>query len=187
MMARMSGTTYRICFVCTGNICRSPMAEAVLRGLLDEQGLGHAVEVDSAGTTSWHVGDPADRRAVTALREAGYDGSGHRAQAFERSWLDDRDLVVALDSGHLDELRALAAGGPHGTKVRLLRSFAVDGNAGDGNGGDGNGVDGDDGDLDVADPYYGSAADFERVLAQVEAGCRGIIRELVRDGVVEPV
>jgi len=170
----MSGATYRICFVCTGNICRSPMAEAVLRGLLDDEGLGHAVEVDSAGTTAWHVGDPADRRAVTALREAGYDGSGHRAQAFERSWLADRDLVVALDSGHLDELQALAAGGPHAPKVRLLRSFAED-------------ADVDGADLDVADPYYGSAADFERVLAQVEAGCRGIIRELVRDGVVEPV
>jgi protein-tyrosine phosphatase len=174
-MARMSGATYRICFVCTGNICRSPMAEAVLRGLLDEEGLGHAVEVDSAGTTSWHVGDPADRRAIAALREAGYDGSAHRAQAFEGSWLADRDLVVALDSGHLDELRALAAGGPHETKVRLLRSFDHDGDTGAG------------GDLDVADPYYGSAADFERVLAQVEAGCRGIIRELVRDGVVQPV
>ena len=169
----MTATTYRICFVCTGNICRSPMAEAVLRGLLEEEGLGHAVEVDSAGTTSWHVGDPADRRAVSALREAGYDGSAHRAQAFERSWLADRDLVVALDSGHLDELRALAAGGPHAPKVRLLRSFDEDTAA--------------DGDLDVADPYYGSAADFERVLAQVEAGCRGIIRELVRDGVVQPV
>jgi protein-tyrosine phosphatase len=176
MMARMSEATYRICFVCTGNICRSPMAEAVLRGLLDEEGLGHAVEVDSAGTTSWHVGDPADRRAVAALREAGYDGAAHRAQAFETSWLADRDLVVALDSGHLDELRALAAGGPHGTTVRLLGSFAE---------GDGGDLAGDD--LDVADPYYGSAADFERVLAQVEAGCRGIIRELVRDGVVQPV
>ena len=179
----MSGTTYRICFVCTGNICRSPMAEAVLRGLLDEEGLGHAVQVDSAGTTSWHVGDPADRRAVTVLREAGYDGSAHRAQAFERSWLAERDLVVALDSGHLDELRALAAGGPHETKVRLLRSF--DSQVVDADGLDGDLDDLDD--LDVADPYYGSAADFERVLAQVEAGCRGIIRELVRAGVVEPV
>ena len=170
----MRRATYRICFVCTGNICRSPMAEAVLRGLLDEEGLGHAVEVDSAGTTAWHAGAPADRRAVTALRDAGYDGSGHRAQAFETSWLADRDLVVALDSGHLDELRALAAGGPHETKVRLLRSFDAEAML-------------DDGGLDVADPYYGSAADFERVLAQVEAGCRGIIGELVRDGVVEPV
>jgi protein-tyrosine phosphatase len=170
-MARMSEATYRICFVCTGNICRSPMAEAVMRGLLEKQGLEHAVEVDSAGTTSWHVGDPADRRAVAALREAGYDGSGHRAQAFDRSWLADRDLVVALDSDHLDELRALAAGGPHRTRVALLRSFDVDA---------------DPDDLDVADPYYGSADDFTAVLAQVEAGCRGIIRELVRDGAVQP-
>ena len=171
----MSEATYRICFVCTGNICRSPMAEAVMRRLLEEEGLDHAVEVDSAGTTSWHVGDPADRRAVAALREAGYDGSGHRAQAFERSWLADRDLVVALDSGHLDELQALAAGGPHRTKVVLLRSFDEDADRADGND-----------DLDVADPYYGSAEEFDAVLAQVEAGCRGIIRELVRNGAVQP-
>lgn len=162
---------YRVMTVCTGNICRSPMAEAVMRRLLEEEGLEHAVAVESAGTTSWHVGDPADRRAVTALRDAGYDGSAHRAQAFERSWLADRDLVVALDSGHLDELRALAAGGPHATKVRLLRSFAEDA---------------DGGDLDVADPYYGGAADFVRVLEQVEDGCRGIIASLVHDGVVQP-
>ena len=161
---------YRICFVCTGNICRSPMAEAVMRGLLADEGLAHAVEVDSAGTTSWHVGDPADRRAVTALRDAGYDGSPHRARVFERSWLADRDLVVALDAGHLDELRALAGNGPHAPKVRLLRSFV-------------DGADADD--LDVADPYYGDASDFHRVLGQVEEGCRGIIATLVRDGVVE--
>jgi protein-tyrosine phosphatase len=162
---------YRICFVCTGNICRSPMAEAVMRGLLEEEGLAHAVEVDSAGTTSWHVGDPADRRAVVALRDAGYDGSAHRARAFERSWLADRDLVVALDAGHLDELRALAGKGPHAPKVVMLRSFS-DGVA--------------DEDLDVADPYYGGPADFERVLAEVEEGCRGIIATLVRDGAVQP-
>jgi len=158
---------YRICFVCTGNICRSPMAEAVMRGLLDEEGLAQAVEIDSAGTTSWHVGDPADRRAVVALRDAGYDGSAHRARAFERSWLADRDLVVALDAGHLDELRALAGNGPHAPKLVMLRSFT-------------DGVDGDD--LDVADPYYGGAADFGRVLEQVEEGCRGILATLVRDG-----
>ena len=167
---------YRICFVCTGNICRSPMAEAVMRGLLVEEGLDHAVEVDSAGTTAWHVGDPADRRALTALRDGGYDGSAHRARNFERSWLADRDLVVALDAGHLDELLALAGDGPHAPKVRLLRSFSEgldEGRA-------------DLGDLDVADPYYGSAADFERVLGEVEEGCRGIIATLVRDGAVQP-
>ena len=170
-----SARPYRICFVCTGNICRSPMAEAVMRGLLEEEGLEHAVEVDSAGTTSWHVGDPADRRAVAALRDAGYDGSTHRARAFERSWLADRDLVVALDTGHLDELRALAGDGPHAPKVRMLRSFTAGLEDVDGLG-----------DLDVADPYYGGSADFVRVLEQVEEGCRGIIATLVRDGVVQP-
>ena len=163
--------TYRICFVCTGNICRSPMAEAVMRGLLEAEGLDAQVAVDSAGTTSWHVGDPADRRALTALRAAGYDGSTHRARAFERSWLTDRDLVVALDAGHLDDLRALAGAAPDGPTVRLLRSFAED-------------VDEDD--LDVMDPFYGSVADFATVLEQVEAGCRGILAGLVRDGVVQP-
>ena len=163
--------TYRICFVCTGNICRSPMAEAVMRALLEAEGLDGQVEVDSAGTTSWHVGDPADRRALATLHAAGYDGSTHRARAFERSWLADRDLVVALDAGHLDELQALAGRGPGRPTVRLLRSFA-------------DGVDGDD--LDVLDPYYGSAADFAAVLEQVEAGCRGILASLVRDGVVQP-
>ena len=133
---------YRICFVCTGNICRSPMAEAVMRGLLEEAGLDHAVEVDSAGTTSWHVGDPADRRALTALRVGGYDGSAHRARAFERSWLADRDLVVALDAGHLDELRALAGDGPHAPRSGCCAASSEgldEGRA-------------DLGDLDVADP-----------------------------------
>jgi protein-tyrosine phosphatase len=169
-----SARPYRICFVCTGNICRSPMAEAVMRGLLEAEGLEHAVEVDSAGTISWHAGDPADRRAVMALRDAGYDGSTHRARMFERSWLADRDLVVALDAGHLDELRALAGDGPHAPKVRLLRSFIQ-------------GVNEEVDDLDVADPYYGGPADFERVLEQVEEGCHGILASLVRDGAVQPV
>src|SRR5512132_4735403 len=80
-----SGTTYRICFVCTGNICRSPIAEVVLRRLADEAGLAGTVQVDSAGTGSWHVGDGADQRAVAVLESGGYDGSAHRARVFERA------------------------------------------------------------------------------------------------------
>lgn len=164
--------TYRICFVCTGNICRSPIAEVVLRRLLADAGLADAVEVDSAGTGDWHVGDGADRRAVRVLASAGYDGTAHRARQFDRRWFAERDLVVALDRGHLRALQALAAGAAEREKVVLLRSFAPDA---------------DDGaDLDVADPYYGGPEDFAAVLTQVEQACRGLVDHLVRSGVLAP-
>lgn len=158
-----SGPTYRICFVCTGNICRSPIAEVVMRRLVDEAGLAGAVQVDSAGTGSWHVGDGADQRAVAVLATGGYDGWAHRAQVFERARFADRDLVVALDRGHLSELRSLARTAADRDKVRLLRSF-------------------DDAappDAYVADPYYGDDRDFAEVLDQVERACRGLLDELV--------
>lgn len=133
-----------------------------MRRLVEDAGLADRIEVDSAGTGAWHVGDGADPRAVTTLRGAGYDGSRHRARVFERRWLAERDLVVALDSGHLRELRALATGPGERDKVHLLRSFAGAGAArGDR--------------LDVADPYYGTAVDFDAVLAQVEDSCRGLL------------
>ncbi|WP_410786593.1 low molecular weight protein-tyrosine-phosphatase [Kribbella sp. C-35] len=92
--------------VCTGNICRSPMGEVVLRAKLVEAGLDD-VEVTSSGTGGWHVGDWMDPRAAAALRRRGYDGSAHRARRFERAW--DRDLILAMDSGHLAELRGTEA------------------------------------------------------------------------------
>jgi protein-tyrosine phosphatase len=159
---------YRICFVCSGNICRSPIAEAVTRRLLDEEGLTHAVEVDSAGTGNWHVGDRADGRARAALLRSGYDGSAHRARQFDRSWFARTDLVVALDAGHLSSLRALAPTPADREKVRLLRSF--DESA-------------EEWDLDVADPYYGDDRDFDTVVEQAERAARGIVDELVRAGV----
>ena len=159
-----SGTTYRLCFVCSGNICRSPIAEVVMRRLVEQAGLSEVVEVDSAGTGDWHVGDPADRRAVTALRDGGYDGRAHRARVFEQSWLDGRDLVLALDRGHLRELRALARTDAQRDRVRLLRSF--DPTAPEG--------------AEVADPYVGEARDFADVLDQVERACRGLLEEVVR-------
>jgi protein-tyrosine phosphatase len=158
------GPAYRLCFVCSGNICRSPIAEVVMRRLVDEAGLSGVVEVDSAGTGDWHAGDPADRRAVTTLRDGGYDGRAHRARVFEQGWLDDRDLVLALDRGHLRELRALARTDAQRDRVRLLRSF--DPTAADG--------------AEVADPYFGEARDFAEVLDQVERACRGLLVEVVR-------
>ncbi|MFE5815927.1 low molecular weight protein-tyrosine-phosphatase [Streptomyces sp. NPDC056479] len=150
--------TYRVCFVCTGNICRSPMAESVFRARVEEAGLDGLVEVDSAGTGGWHEGDPADPRTVSVLQEHGY-GGGHTARQFQPSWFDRLDLVIALDSGHLKALRGLAPSPEDAAKVRLLRSY--DPAAGD--------------DLDVPDPYYGSRDGFEDCLEMVEAASTGLL------------
>ncbi|MCX5049483.1 MULTISPECIES: low molecular weight protein-tyrosine-phosphatase [unclassified Streptomyces] len=150
--------SYRVCFVCTGNICRSPMAESVFRARIADAGLGGLVEVDSAGTGGWHEGDGADPRTVAVLEESGYD-SGHSARQFKPSWFSRLDLVIALDSGHLRALRHLAPTQEDAAKVRLLRSY--DPAAGD--------------DLDVPDPYYGGLDGFEECLEMVETASEGLL------------
>ena len=155
---------YRVVTVCTGNICRSPIAEAVLERAFTEAGL--SVEVSSAGTGSWHIGDDADPRALRVLARHGYDLQ-HEARQFDPTWFVDRDsradLVLALDAGHLSDLKALASGhGVDSDHVLLLRSF-----------------DPDAVELDVPDPYYGADSGFDDVLAMIEAAAPGIV-EFVR-------
>src|SRR3954469_24256632 len=141
----------RICFVCSGNICRSPMAEVVFRHLATEAGLAHRVEVDSAGTGNWHLGEAADRRALVALREAGYDGEAHRARLFDLRWFRQRDLVVALDHSHLRTLRSWAAHDSERERISLLLRYdpRLSGAAAQ--------------ELDVADPYYDGPEMFSTV------------------------
>jgi protein-tyrosine phosphatase len=157
----MSGSAapslYRVCFVCTGNICRSPMIEQVFRTRAAQAGLAGVVEADSAGTSGWHEGDAADPRTVRVLKAAGY-GTTHRARRFRADWFGGRDLVVALDRGHDDDLRRMAPTRADADKVRLLRSF--DPEAGQ--------------DLDVPDPYFGDLAGFEECLRLCEAACAGL-------------
>ncbi|WP_329300615.1 low molecular weight phosphotyrosine protein phosphatase [Streptomyces sp. NBC_00659] len=150
--------TYRVCFVCTGNICRSPMAESVFRAHVERAGLDELVEVDSAGTGGWHEGDGADERTVAVLVAGGYE-SDHAARQFQSSWFSRLDLVIALDTGHLKALRRLASSAEDAGKVRLLRSY--DPTAGD--------------DLDVPDPYYGHMDGFEECLEMVEAASPGLL------------
>ncbi|KMO98090.1 low molecular weight protein-tyrosine-phosphatase [Streptomyces roseus] len=159
---------YRVCFVCTGNICRSPMAESVFRARVVEAGLDALVEVDSAGTGGWHEGDGADPRTVAVLEAAGYE-QDHRARQFRASWFAGLDLVIALDAGHLRDLRSLAPTPEDAAKVRLLRSYDPAATAAE---------------ADVPDPYYGSRAGFEQCLELVEAASAGLL-EAVRETVKE--
>ena len=159
---------YRVIVVCSGNICRSPMAEFLLRERFEAAGLGDRVSVDSAGTTSWEVGNPADRRTLSVLARMGhvdFGGSEHVARQFERAWLDDRDLVLAADSGHLRDLRRLARTDEQRDKVRLLREFDPDAVAA--------------GQLEMDDPWYGDDAAFDRTYQEVVAAADGVV-EFVR-------
>ncbi|WP_327253805.1 low molecular weight protein-tyrosine-phosphatase [Streptomyces sp. NBC_01244] len=159
---------YRVCFVCTGNICRSPMAESVFRSHVADAGLSDLVEVDSAGTGGWHEGDGADPRTAAVLEAAGYE-PGHRARQFRASWFAGLDLVIALDSGHLRDLRALAPTPEDAAKVRLLRSYDPAAPAAQ---------------TDVPDPYYGPLDGFEECLNLVEAASPGLlaaVREAVKE------
>ncbi|MEI5008748.1 low molecular weight protein-tyrosine-phosphatase [Streptomyces sp. PmtA] len=158
---------FSVCFVCTGNICRSPMAESVFRARVEDAGLDGLVVVDSAGTGGWHEGDGADPRTVDVLREHGYP-SGHVARQFRSSWFARLDLVIALDEGHLRELRRLAPTAADASKVRLLRSYDPAAGA----------------DLDVPDPYYGGTDGFEECLDMVESASEGLLAA-VRDAVEE--
>ena len=150
----------RLLFVCLGNICRSPTAEAVMRHLLEEQGLTDEIELDSAGTGSWHIGKPPDTRATEAASTRGItlDGEG-RQVAMED--FDRADLILTMDRENLVDVLALAPDEEAQAKVKLLREFdpeAVE-----------------SGNLDVPDPYYGGADGFENVLDLVERACRGLL------------
>ncbi len=147
----MVSMTYRVCLVCMGNICRSPMAEVVLRQKLADHGLSGRVSVESAGTGGWHAGEPMDPRARRTLADHGYDGSAHRAKQFT---FEDYDLVLAMDR---DNLRALRSRVP---EARLFRDFDPAASAG----------------AEVPDPYYDGS--FDRVLTMVEAAAEGLAKHL---------
>ena len=142
-------------FVCTGNICRSPMAEVIVREKLAQEGLADAVTVTSSGIGGWHVGHKADERARAELAAHGYDGESHRAQQFGFAQ-EQADLIVALDTNHVSEL---VARGVDEDKVRLIRSFDPAAEEGAG----------------VADPYYGGPEGFAVVREQIESAADGII------------
>lgn len=146
---------YRVAVVCLGNICRSPMAHVVLEGRLAHAGLDDRVEVVSAGTGGWHVGDPMDRRAAATLSAAGYDPTRHRAQQYDPAWPGAYDVVLVMDDSNLADV------GGRSERVGMFRDHDPVDPGGE-----------------VPDPYYGGDDGFEEVLAMVERTSDAITAEL---------
>jgi len=146
-----------VLFVCTGNICRSPMAAGVFRTLTRRAGMADTFEIDSAGTYDRHVGAPASRLAVEAAGRRGYDISDHRARLVTNEDLDRFDLPLAMDSTHLAALRWMASR-ERQDRPTLLMKFAPQ-----------------LGIAEVADPFGGPAAGYAQALDLIEAACKGLL------------
>jgi len=153
----------RICFVCLWNIVRSPLAENLFVHTANQEGVGHEFDVDSAGTSSWHVGerpDPRMRRVATS-RGFSYDG---RARQFKRSDFEKFDLIIAMDLENICALERLAQSEEHKTKIHLLREYDPYGEP----------------NASVPDPYYGGHFGFEETYTIVERSIKGLLKELIK-------
>ena len=157
----MSGNKFGVLFVCTGNICRSPTAEAIFRKLATDAGM--AVTADSAGTHGYHIGEPPDSRAQKAAAKRGYDLSALRARTIEGADFQRFDLILAMDEEHHAILsRIVGSSADH--KLKLMMSYAQRFK-----------------EREVPDPYYGGPQGFERVLDMLEDAARGLLESLRRD------
>lgn len=141
--------------VCLGNICRSPLAEGVMRHLINEEGLDW--EVASAGTGDWHVNQPADKRSIAIAKNFGYDISTQRAKHFNKSMFNEFDSILVMDRNNLKDVQRLATSQEQRKKVKL---FLTDEN-------------------EVTDPYFDNNL-FEPVFLEIEARCKELIEELKR-------
>jgi protein-tyrosine phosphatase len=153
----------KVLFVCLGNICRSPLAEGVFRHLVEAAGLSDRFTIDSAGTSSYHIGDPPDTRTSAVALARGIKLSGAARQLTLQD-LNDCDYVLAMDEHNLANVRRVSRGRPTPAQIKLLREF-----------------DPDAVDLDVPDPYYGGARGFELVHDIVERSCAALLEHIRKE------
>ena len=151
--------TLSVLFVCLGNICRSPTAEAVFRARVEAAGLADSIRIDSAGTGDWHIGKAPDKRMQAAAARRGYDLAPLRARQVRPQDLTEFDYVLAMDNANLNDLRALAPGAP--VQPALFLAFHPQQQGGE-----------------VPDPYYGGEEGFETVLDMVEVASEGLLDTL---------
>lgn len=151
----------RVCFVCLGNICRSPTAEGIMLQLVEEAGLSSVIEIDSAGTGGYHVGERADPRSRAEASARGVELPS-RARKFVAGDFERFDYVVAMDRRNHEDLAELAKGQEHQGKLHMLRAFDPASAR----------------QLDVPDPYYGGENGFARVFDICHAGCTGLLAHI---------
>ena len=154
----------KICFVCQGNIIRSPLAENIFRDLVQKGGLAAQYYLESAGTSAFHVGDPPDSRMRQVASQRGFEYTG-QARQFQREDLERFDLIIAMDKANLRYLSSRAQTRDQEEKIRLMREYDHLTSA----------------DLDVPDPYYGGPEGFERTFDIILRSCRGLFEDLEGD------
>lgn len=152
----------RVLFVCLGNICRSPTAHAVFRSLVERRGMIHQVEIDSAGTAAYHVGNPPDHRAAAAALKRGFDLSDLRARQAIAADFEHYDFIMAMDKENLAALKAIC---PADFKGHLGLFLALT----------------ESSEQEVPDPYYGGPAGFDHVLDLVEAASETLLNQIATE------
>lgn len=152
--------SYKLLFVCLGNICRSPSAENIMNHLVQEAGLSDRIQCDSAGTSSYHIGSAPDRRMTVAAKARGIDLVG-RARQFERSDFEAFDLILAMDRDNYEEICALDRAGKYRDKVRLMCDFCTRHTL-----------------KEVPDPYYGGPEGFNQVIDLLMDACSGLLNHV---------
>jgi protein-tyrosine phosphatase len=153
---------YKLLFVCLGNICRSPSAENIMNYLIEQAGLSESLVCDSAGTSSYHIGAPPDRRMAAAASRRGIELRG-RARQFQRSDFETFDLILAMDRANYEDILALDARGNYHHKVRLMCDFTSRYQQ-----------------REVPDPYYGGREGFDRVIDLLLDACEGLLQEVIQ-------